>query len=96
MQITKLGLPRCTVGEGPVWDVAEQALYYIDIFEQKVFRWDPAGDEFKSWDVPDMIGSMMTSATSEHSPGGRWCGPHWCPLRAMTRIRAATSGFDNW
>jgi sugar lactone lactonase YvrE len=58
MQITKLDLPRCKVGEGPVWDVAEQALYYIDIFEKKVFRWDPANGDRMSWDVPDMIGSM--------------------------------------
>ena len=58
MQITKLDLPRCKVGEGPVWDVAEQALYYIDIFDKKVFRWDPANGDLKSWDVPDMIGSM--------------------------------------
>ena len=58
MQITKLDLPRCKVGEGPVWDIAEQALYYIDIFDKKVFRWDPANGDLKSWDVPDMIGSM--------------------------------------
>src|SRR3569833_1008961 len=58
MQITKLDLPRCKVGEGPVWDVAEQAQYYIDIVERKVFRWDPANGDHKSWDVPDMIGSM--------------------------------------
>lgn len=58
MQISRLDLPRCQVGEGPVWDVAEQALYYIDILAQKVFRWDPAAGDHTSWDVPDMIGSM--------------------------------------
>ena len=58
MQITKLDLPRCKIGEGPVWDVAEQALYYIDIFGKKVFRWDPANGDLKSWDVPDIVGSM--------------------------------------
>ncbi len=58
MKITRLDLPRCKVGEGPVWDVAEQALYYIDILEKKVFRWDPASHAHQSWDVPDMIGSM--------------------------------------
>ena len=42
MKITRLDLPKCKVGEGPVWDVAEQALYYIDILAKKVFRWDPA------------------------------------------------------
>ncbi len=58
IEITRLGLPKCMVGEGPVWDVAEQALYYIDILTKKVFRWDPASDDHKSWDVPDIIGSM--------------------------------------
>lgn len=58
MQITKLDLPRCEIGEGPVWDVAEQALYYIDIFGKKVFRWNPADGDLKSWDVPDIVGSM--------------------------------------
>ena len=45
MRITRLELPRCSVGEGPVWDVAEQALYYIDILEKRVLRWDPASGE---------------------------------------------------
>jgi L-arabinonolactonase len=58
MRITQLDLPLCQVGEGPVWDVAEQALYYIDILEKKVFRWDPASGDHRAWDVPDMIGSM--------------------------------------
>lgn len=58
MRITKLDLPRCAVGEGPVWDVAEQALYYIDILEKKVFRWDPASADHRAWQVPDIIGSM--------------------------------------
>jgi len=31
LQITKIDTPRCMIGEGPVWDVAEQVLYFIDI-----------------------------------------------------------------
>jgi sugar lactone lactonase YvrE len=58
MEITKLGLPKCKVGEGPVWDVAEQALFYVDILDRKVFRWDPAIGGLRTWDVPDIIGSM--------------------------------------
>jgi len=58
MKITRIDLPRCKVGEGPVWDVAEQALYYIDILEKRVFRWHPGSGEHRGWDVPDMIGSM--------------------------------------
>ena len=58
MQISRADLPRRSVGEGPVWDVAEQAMYYIDILEKKVFRWDPATGDHREWAVPDMIGSM--------------------------------------
>lgn len=58
MKITRLPLPRCSVGEGPVWDEAEKSLYYIDILEQRVFRWEPASGEHRSWDVPAMVGSM--------------------------------------
>ena len=58
MRITRLDLPRCSVGEGPVWDEAEQALYYIDILERRVFRWDPVTGDLKTWDLPDIVGSM--------------------------------------
>ena len=58
MHITRLELPRCSVGEGPVWDVAEQAMYYIDILEKKVLRWHPESGAQAEWTVPDMIGSM--------------------------------------
>ena len=58
MQITQLELPKCQVGEGPVWDVAEQALYYIDILGKQVWRWDPGTGQQRSWSLPDMVGSM--------------------------------------
>ncbi|WP_164549784.1 SMP-30/gluconolactonase/LRE family protein [Altericroceibacterium xinjiangense] len=58
MRITQLELPKCQVGEGPVWDVEEQALYYIDILDKRVMRWDPASGDHCGWDVPDLIGSM--------------------------------------
>jgi sugar lactone lactonase YvrE len=58
MEISKLDLPKCKVGEGPVWDIAEQALYYIDIVAKAVFRWDPASADLERWDLPDIVGSM--------------------------------------
>jgi len=62
LNISKIDAPRCMVGEGPVWDVAEQALYFIDILGKKVLRFDPASGETRSWDVPDIIGSMAIRA----------------------------------
>jgi L-arabinonolactonase len=62
MKITKVETQRCIIGEGPVWDVAEQALYFIDILGKKVLRFVPASGETQAWDVPDVIGSMAIRA----------------------------------
>lgn len=56
--IERVGTIRCQVGEGPVWDVAEQALYFIDLLDRRAWRHDPATGGFQSWQVPSMIGSM--------------------------------------
>jgi L-arabinonolactonase len=58
VKITQIDTPRCIIGEGPVWDVAEQALYFIDILGKKVLRFNPASGETREWAVPDVIGSM--------------------------------------
>jgi len=58
MKIRRLEVPQCSVGEGPVWDVAEQALYWIDILGRKVFRHHPCSGQTRQWSVPDIIGSM--------------------------------------
>jgi L-arabinonolactonase len=58
VKITRVDVPRCRVGEGPVWDVAEQALYLVDIVDKRVMRHDPATGATRTWDVPGIIGSM--------------------------------------
>lgn len=46
------------LGEGPLWDVDEQRLYFIDSFGCNVFRCTHDGSEVRAWDVPSKIGSM--------------------------------------
>ncbi len=62
MKITQIDTQLCTIGEGPVWDVAEQALYFIDILGKTVLRFDPVSGETRTWPVPDVIGSMALRA----------------------------------
>ena len=62
MKIRRLDVPQCSVGEGPVWDVDEQALYFIDILGRKVFRHHPGSAQTREWSVPDIIGSMALRA----------------------------------
>lgn len=62
MRIEQVPTVHCMVGEGPVWDVAEQALYFIDIVGKAVHRYDPASGQTRSWDVGQTIGSMALRA----------------------------------
>lgn len=62
MRIHKLDTKHCLAGEGPVWDVAEQALYFVDIVGKAVHRFDPAKGTTQSWAVPAVIGSLALRA----------------------------------
>lgn len=48
------------LGEGPLWSVREQALYWIDVTQRKVWRHDPATGETKTFNVSGMPGSIST------------------------------------
>ena len=37
--------PRALVGEGPVWDDRRQVLWWIDVKNPRLFRYDPASGE---------------------------------------------------
>lgn len=49
---------RDSLGEGPLWDVDEQRLYWIDSYGRRVHRCDAAGGDVSHWAVPEEIGSM--------------------------------------
>lgn len=46
------------LGEGPLWDVREQRLYWIDSYGPAIYSANAEGGERKSWTVPEPIGSM--------------------------------------
>jgi sugar lactone lactonase YvrE len=58
MNIERVNTQRCGLGEGAVWDDEEQALYFLDIWGKKVFRYLPATDETRGWDVPGHVGAL--------------------------------------
>jgi L-arabinonolactonase len=58
MRIDVLIDVKTILGEGPLWDVEEQRLYFIDSFGCNVFRCTADGREVRAWDVPAKIGSM--------------------------------------
>lgn len=58
MQIGRVGNIACTLGEGPVWDVAEQTLYFLDIGRRLVHRYHPKSGALRSWEAPGSPGAL--------------------------------------
>ncbi|RST31646.1 SMP-30/gluconolactonase/LRE family protein [Sphingomonas ginkgonis] len=48
-----------TLGEGPVWVERDQALWFVDIKQQKIHRYDPADGGRRSWDSPEQVGFVL-------------------------------------
>jgi sugar lactone lactonase YvrE len=57
-EIRRIGSVKNQFGEGPLWDVAEQALYWLDTVGKMLHRWTPASDEYCVWPLPATPGSL--------------------------------------
>jgi len=55
-----------TLGEGTLWSVREQALYWVDIHERRLFRLDPASGARSNWLFDEEISAL---AERENAPG---------------------------
>lgn len=53
---------RDKVGECPVWDIASQSLYWVDIEGCLIRRWDSVTDALQSWRLPERVGCIALSA----------------------------------
>lgn len=53
-----LPVPPLALGESPVWDEQEQALYFIDILAPQLHRLDMQSHSLHSWRMPATIGSF--------------------------------------
>ena len=60
---------RNAVGESPVWSAAEQALYWVDIAQRNLWRWDAATCRTAQWRAREMPACLAPRE------GGGWvCG----------------------
>lgn len=72
------------LGEGPVWVGRENALWFVDIKEQRIHRFDPVSGDLKSWDAPSQVGWVLPE-----QGGGFVVGMQ----RGVERFDPATGGF---
>ena len=52
---------RATLGEGSVWDREQSCLYWVDIYENKVFRFDPRRRANLAYDVGANVGTVVVA-----------------------------------
>jgi len=60
---------RAELGEGPVWDERDQALWFTDIKRQKIHRYDPATGARRSWDSPEQAGFVLPAQSGGFAVG---------------------------
>ena len=61
--LRRVGTQIDILGEGPVWCDRARSLYWVDIRAPAVRRHDPATGETRSWEMPDLVGSLALTAT---------------------------------
>lgn len=49
---------RAKLGESPVWSVADQALFWVDIKSRALHRFDPVTGADTAWTLPEEIGCV--------------------------------------
>jgi L-arabinonolactonase len=47
------------LGEGVIWNVNEQALYWCDNLKSNIQRYDPATGKHRVWPMPEEVGSFV-------------------------------------
>jgi sugar lactone lactonase YvrE len=50
---------KATLGEGPIWDVRENVLWWIDINECRLHCFDPATDSNETFDIGQRVGTVV-------------------------------------
>ena len=82
-----VAFPSTSLGEGPVWDAARQCLWFVDIKQRKLFRFDPASPTLEQWRAPGEIGWALP-ADDGLLLCGLQGGLHW--------FDATTGEFSAW
>lgn len=56
---------QCELGEGILWHTAEQAIYWVDILRQQLWRYTPNTDVQACWFLPQMITAVLPTTQKQ-------------------------------
>ena len=66
MQLTSLENPICHLAECPIWNYSERALYWTDILEKRIWRYDPKNSRITvEWQGDCMAGGFAFTKTND-------------------------------
>jgi xylono-1,5-lactonase len=83
---------RAALGEGPLWDVARQCLWFVDITGRNLHRFDPADRTVETHAAPAEIGWVLPAQDGRLLAGLR-DGLYWFdPQRRRFAFRQAVPG----
>ncbi|WP_242127886.1 SMP-30/gluconolactonase/LRE family protein [Sphingobium sp. Sx8-8] len=74
-----------TLGEGPIWVAHDEALWFVDIKERRIRRFDPVAALAHQWEAPAQVGWILPTADGLFAVGLQ-SGIH--------RFNPATGGFS--
>ncbi len=57
--LTSIIQTNAVLGEGPIWDVTSAKLWWVDIYGNKVYRFDPTSENKQEWTVPANPGTVV-------------------------------------
>jgi sugar lactone lactonase YvrE len=66
LEVANVLSARARLGEGPVWDAERQQLAWVDIYNHRVHRFDPATGEDRCFEHDDVISAIVPTED------GRW------------------------
>jgi sugar lactone lactonase YvrE len=56
----------CELGEGPMWHPTEKCLYWVDILQKRVHRFDPKLVAHQYFQFDKMLGAVVPTSSHEH------------------------------
>ncbi len=93
-KIEAAGPALAALGESPLWSVAEQCLYYVDIPKRQVLRLDPASTELRHWQLdsePGCIALLEGGGLAVAQRNGLW----HLNIRTGEHRQLAAAPFDS-
>ena len=66
MDVRSINNPICHLAECPIWNYSERALYWTDILERRIWRYDRATGEIRiEWQGDAMVGGFAFTPTND-------------------------------